>query len=85
MMLGGCVQVPELGDRVSADLDDAPYPALIPLDKVLGPRADPQGEAEKVQNQIDSRRRALNAKARAIRSDVIDETAQDRLKDDVGE
>lgn len=79
-----CSRTPDLGTRAAPDLDNADYPALIPLDNVLGPPVDPQSEAEKLAEDLNRRRDALKARAGRLNQPVVDPESAARLSDTPG-
>lgn len=79
--LAGCVQVPELDERIPAARRTAPYPDLIPLDGALGAPVDPEQEATELQETLEVRSAALRSRAGAVQAPVIDEDAKDRLQE----
>ena len=66
--LAACVDVPELGDTVSPELENADYPKLIPLDESYLPSGDPAAEAERIANTLTWRSNNLRRKAEALRN-----------------
>ena len=83
--LTGCSRTPDLGTGAAPDLEDADYPALIPLDSVLGPPPDPQAEAEKLAEALNRRRDALRARAQRLTGPVVDAATEQRMSDTPGE
>lgn len=63
-----CTRVPELEDRLTPDLRDAPYPALLPLGSALAPLPPPRQEAEALEQELDARSRRLQQRAEALRN-----------------
>ncbi|MFC3616035.1 hypothetical protein ACFORG_19975 [Lutimaribacter marinistellae] len=72
--------MPELDERVSPTLRNAPYPQLQPLDETLGPAVDPLSEAEELESRLSPRVQSLQSRARGLQTPVIDPEARDRLK-----
>lgn len=68
----GCTPVPELDDTVTADLRAAPYPALIPLEPALAQNAPEPQKAETLEQQMQARQAALNARAQRLRTRAVE-------------
>lgn len=77
ILVAACAQAPELPGDQSPDVQNAPYPALVPLAPILAAAALP-GETDP-SGTLDSRAAALNARGAALRGPVIDATTQARL------
>lgn len=82
MGLAGCLDAPELDDRVPASVQDADYPALVPLDSVL--RGVSQEKATKEADDLAARVDRLRQKADRLSGPVLDDASRDRLNDTVG-
>jgi len=67
-----CTPVPELNDTVTADLRAAPYPALIPLEPALAQNAPEPQKAEELEQQMQARQAALNARAQRLRTRAVE-------------
>lgn len=67
--VAGCAQFPEVDDATSNELEDAPYPALLPVGDVLddeAPRLDENSEAA-LQGSVDRlKRRAADLQASPV-------------------
>lgn len=86
--LCACSSFPDLDDQVSPDVQNASFPALLPVEDLrarvatgpIEPREQPIiAQAE----QIDNRANALRARAAGLRGDVIDEADRERLDQDI--
>jgi hypothetical protein len=58
-LVAGCAQFPEVEQATSADIEAAPYPALVPVEEVLdedAPRLDDTSEAV-LQGSVDRLKR----------------------------
>ncbi|MEL0436121.1 hypothetical protein [Phycobacter sp. K97] len=64
---GACTRVPEIEGRLTADLRDADYPDLLPLDQGLAPLPAPQDQSRELEEQLDARSARLKARAEALR------------------
>ncbi len=62
-----CTRVPEIEDRLTADLRGTPYPDLLPLDQSLAPLPTPQDQSRDLEEQLDARSARLKARADALR------------------
>ncbi len=67
VMATGCTRVPEIEDRLTADLRAADYPDLVPLDKALLPMPSPTEQSITLEQQLDARSARLKARAEALR------------------
>lgn len=81
--LAACTQVPELEDHLTPQLRRADYPTLIPLDETLGPRPDPAAEATEIEEELAARVAALQNRARALQTPVVDADAREKLQQDI--
>lgn len=79
-LMAGCTRVPELETQVPPGLHEAPFPKLIPLGPALAQTAPAEGDAEKLQSQLESRRSNLKAKARRLLSPVLTPEEEERLR-----
>lgn len=66
--IAACTRVPELEDRLTPDLRNAPYPKLLPLDRTLEPLASPAVANEELEQQLDARAARLQRRAEALRN-----------------
>jgi len=80
-----CVDVPELGDRVSPALNRANYPALVPIEQLLGPATPVREEAETLANQLDARRARLQRRADALQGTIVDPETRARMSEGVAQ
>lgn len=63
----GCTRVPEIEDRLTADLHAANYPELLPLEQNLVPLPPPQEQSDQLEQNLDARSERLKARAQALR------------------
>lgn len=80
-----CVDVPELGERVSPALDRADYPTLVPIERLLEPATPVREEAETLANQLDARRARLQRRADALQGTIVDPETRARMSDGVAQ
>lgn len=81
LLLAGCAQIPQLDDTVPANLESADYPALAPIETLLVPLPDPQDRSEDVQQDLESRRDALQDRARRLNGTaVVDDETEARMR-----
>ncbi|MAY87558.1 MAG: hypothetical protein CML02_12665 [Pseudooceanicola sp.] len=78
--VAGCIDVPDLGERIAPDLRDAPFPTLIPLDASLTTPATPKEDGAKLARQLDARRAALQARARRLQAGAPPLSDDDRAR-----
>lgn len=83
LFLAACTDVPELDDRVPSALDRAGYPALVPLDRLLGAPVAPGEDAERIAGGLNARRADLRRRANAVQDDVIDPSTRTRMEEGV--
>ena len=76
----GCAQVPELDATVPKQLDNAAYPALVPLDGSLTTVILPATAASDIEASLVARRDRLQAKASQLNEPIVDPKAKARMK-----
>jgi hypothetical protein len=62
-----CSRVPQLEDRLPADLRSQPYPQLLPLDTALAQEPLPEEESAELSEALDARADRLRSRAEALR------------------
>jgi len=62
-----CSRVPQLEDRLPADLRSQPYPQLLPLDTALAQEPLPEEESAELSEALDARADRLRSRADALR------------------
>lgn len=67
--LAGCSDFPDLDERIEPAARTAPYPALIPLDAVLGGGTEAQ-ITDTTGTDLEARASALRARAARLRAQV---------------
>ncbi|WP_211299426.1 hypothetical protein [Pukyongiella litopenaei] len=82
-VVAGCTEIPELDATLSPQLEQADYPALIPLDDSLFEHPEPRDEARELQQGLDARSRRLHDRARALQGPVVDDATRDRMAEGV--
>lgn len=81
LLVAGCAQIPQLDDTLSASLESADYPALAPIETLLIPLPEPRERSEEVRQDLESRRDALQARARRLNNTtVVDEETEARMR-----
>lgn len=78
LALSGCGDIPALDQAISPAAERADYPALIPLEGIMG-TPDDQTAGPDLEASLDRRLAALRARAAALRGPVIDEAGKARL------
>ena len=78
-----CTDVPELDATVPAHLEKADYPPLVSLPSDQFSTAPPEDEAEKLRNNLEGRRNALERRSRDLSEPVIDPETRARMKEGV--
>lgn len=80
-LLAGCAEFPQLEGTVPASLENADYPALAPIDSLLTPLPDPEQHSEDVRQDLESRRAALQDRARRLNeATLIDDETEARMR-----
>lgn len=85
LLAAACTQFPALDSAVSPDVEAAAYPALLPLEQVLGAAtpvvANPIDTTQSLQTRVD----ALRARANALqRRTIVDPRTRARIKERLG-
>ena len=83
ILLGNCVEVPELDATVPTWVDDAPYPDLVPIEAAMVSLPRPVDQREEINETLNARADGLRARADALRRPVIDKNAKDRMSEGV--
>lgn len=78
LLASACVDVPQLDSKISKDAASKPYPQLIPVENIRMSVPDPRASAE-TKTDLESRVRALRARAEALRGPVIDAATKQRM------
>lgn len=82
VLLAGCNTIPDPDGPPPADLEAAPYPEVIPVERILGD-VPPDPEADRVLTErLDARASALQARARQLRTRQIDGDAPEAASAD---
>ncbi len=77
--LTACTQFPELDQTVSPDLENADFPALIPLDPILAGTRTATRDNTQTQAALEARVANLRARAARIRGSVLTGRERQRL------
>ena len=77
--LGACTQFPELDRTISAEVEAADYPALVPLEPLLTRATADRTDAAATETQLQSRLAGLRARAARLGGPVIGGAARQRL------
>ncbi len=77
--LTACTQFPELDQTVSPDLENADFPALIPLDPILAGTRTATRDNTQTQAMLEARVANLRARAARIRGSVLTGRERQRL------
>ena len=80
MLRAACTDVPELDGAAPADLSNAPYPRLIPLDTEFRSEPPPGNEGEQLASAMAARRADLLRKARELQAPIVDEETEERMR-----
>lgn len=75
-----CTRVPELDATIPANLRDAPFPELVPLDEFFATAQLPQDQASEIEQSLDARRDRLQARARLLKAPLVDPAERKRMQ-----
>ncbi len=78
--LTGCTNIPELDATVPPSLQQADYPALVPIETLLTPLPPVKDNAEDVQSDLENRRDALQDRARRLNAQIVDDESRARMQ-----
>ncbi|MFW8634396.1 hypothetical protein [Cribrihabitans pelagius] len=73
-----CSRVPELEDRLTPDLRNAPYPDLLPLGTALETLPPPRRQSEALEAELGARSSRLQQRARALPAPAPQSRAADQ-------
>ena len=79
--LAACTQFPELDHTQSTHLENADYPALVPLDPLLARASAPGPDPAETQADLAARLAGLRARAGAMRGTVLTGAEKQRLEE----
>ncbi len=83
LSVASCAQFPALEGTVPADLENADFPNLVPLEPVLDTaRAAPEQNAQ-TEAALQARVAALKARAARLRGRVVDSSTRARMRNGV--
>jgi hypothetical protein len=77
--LVACVQSPELDETIPDALREADYPALRPIEADLLVDVMPQQKATALAEDLEARRARLDARRRALDTEIIDAQTRARM------
>ncbi|WP_425043999.1 hypothetical protein [Primorskyibacter sp. S87] len=84
VVLAACTNVPELQERLTDDLRNAKYPALVPLDQALKAQSPKGDEAQELEDSLTARRDGLQNRAKALNeTEAVDEETRLRMQQGV--
>ncbi|MBD3664483.1 hypothetical protein [Sulfitobacter aestuariivivens] len=79
LSLGACTQFPELDRTVSPQLENADYPALVPLEPLLAQATAGRVDAARTEAGLLGRVARLKARAARLRGSVLSGRERQRL------
>lgn len=79
LLMGACTQFPALDKTVTPALENAEYPALVPLGPVLASASQTGVAPDQATAAIDARVAALRARAARLRGSVLTGAERQRL------
>ena len=83
--LAACTQFPALDDAVSPEVQDADFPALLPLEPLMAGATPVVGDPAETTQTLERRVAALRARARALqRRDIVDPATRARMQARLG-
>lgn len=77
--LTACTQFPQLDETVTPDLENADFPALVPLEPILANTRTAQRDNTQTQAVLEARVASLRARAARIRGSVLTGRERQRL------
>jgi len=77
--LGACTQFPDLDHTQTTRLENADYPALVPIEPILARASAPSVDPAREQAALNSRLAALRARASRMRGSVLTGAEKQRL------
>lgn len=80
LAVGGCATIPDLDSSVPDSLVNAPYPDLVPLDRLLASQPRARADNETAGSDLAARRDRLQQRARRLNTAVIDADTQTRMQ-----
>ena len=83
LVLVGCTQFPELDSAVSANGQNADYPALVPIQTLLAQSNRVGPTPEQIVADLDARVLALQNRAARLRGPVVDASTRKRMRNGV--
>ncbi|MDK3075456.1 hypothetical protein QO034_20485 [Sedimentitalea sp. JM2-8] len=78
--VAGCANVPDLASTVPASLEDADYPALVPIETLLVPLPAPRDQSDDIRASLESRRDSLRVRADRLNTTVVDDETRKRMQ-----
>ena len=83
--LAACTQFPELEDTVSPSVQEADFPALLPLEPLMATATPVVSDPVETTQTLERRVAALRARARALqRRDIIGAATRARMRARLG-
>ena len=79
LALGACAEPYPLAPELAASVADAPYPALVPVERIRA-QGPPATATPGAAAAIDARADALRARASSLRGPVIDAGTETRMR-----
>ena len=74
LLLGACIEVPELDQAVPDWVDQSEYPALVPMDGVQTGQVLPETAAKELEDELTARAALLKQRATALNAQVVDQS-----------
>ncbi|MEL6463474.1 MAG: hypothetical protein AAFQ58_00780 [Pseudomonadota bacterium] len=85
LTLTACTQFPELDDTVSPAVQDAAFPALVPLEPLLAGATPVVSDPIATTDALQTRVSALRARARALQQrPIVDPATRARMRERLG-
>lgn len=83
LWLAGCTTFPDLDATQTADLAEADYPALVPIDPILAGIKPADSTAQDTRSDFDARLAGLRARSQAMRGQVLSAREKRRLEEGI--
>lgn len=78
-----CTQFPDLDGTITANAEQADYPALVPLETLQAPVVEEDGPNANPEAALAARSAALRARAARLRGAVVDDSTRTRMSQGV--
>lgn len=85
LTLAACTQFPELDSAVTHSGQNAKYPDLVPVDRLLNAATPRNGTPEQTVDTLNARVNALRNRANRLRGTVVDAPTRTRMRNGIAD